>query len=238
MMQQTSLDPTTISQHEVLRLHECDTISDQVIALRERWTQRGEGKDFFTLGAATYLDAPGRRAAYLTAANDTNLLLRKTFAGLYDRVRRGFEDLLGRPVLYDSECPLPGFHIFEFYGADQSNDKPSSRAHFDLQWMHTMAGSSPDETLSFTLLIEEPLGGASLEIWPAMCSHLLLGFDALKYAASHPSQTLRYRRGHMLVHNGLLLHAIGLASVPRPKGRRITFQGHGVRIAQGWKLYW
>jgi hypothetical protein len=236
---QSAIDRSSVSQHEVLRFEECATIRDQVLALEDKWMPRGEGGDFFTLGVAAYLDAPGQRDAYLKAAKETNPLLREKFCWLYERVRSGFEDLLGEPAFYDGECPLPGFHIFTYRGTDRSNDQPASRAHFDMQWMHAMPpGCRPAETLSFTLPIEEPSGGCSLEIWPVHCNSVPLDFDARKYAASSRSKTLRYSRGLMVVHDGLLLHAIGVGSVAAPVGYRITFQGHGVRVSEGWKLYW
>jgi hypothetical protein len=107
-----------------------------------------------------------------------------------------------------------------------------------MQWMHAMPGCRPDETLSFTLPVEEPSGGCSLAIWPVHHDAVKPDFDALTHAANTPAQTLRYTRGHMVVHDGLLLHAIGAASVAAPKGYRITFQGHGVKVSGNWKLYW
>jgi hypothetical protein len=238
MLPQRSPDHIAISQHEVLRSQECETARDQVLALREHWTQRSEVRNFFTLGAAAYLDAPSRREAYLRAAQVLNPLLCGSFGWLYERVRCGFEEVLGQPVSYDDECAMPGFHIFLYQGEDQSQDKPSTRAHFDLQWLHAMPGCQPEETLSFTLLIEEPSGGSSLEVWPAHRNAVRADFNALQYASTNPSQTLLYSRGHMVVHDGLLLHAIGRASIAAPKGHRITFQGHGAKGSRGWKLYW
>jgi len=229
---------SAVNLHEVLRREECDKIRDQVLALREQWTPRGEGGAFFTLGVAAYLDAPGQREAYLQAARAMNPLLQENFDWLYERVRSGFENLLGEPVVYDSEWPLPGFHIFTYQGADQSNDRPSTRAHFDLQWMHAMPGRPPEESLSFTLPVEEPSGGSSLAIWPVHSNMIRPDFDVRTYAAGHPSQTVQYSRGQMVVHDGLLLHAIGRASIATPEGYRITFQGHGVRFSGRWKLYW
>jgi hypothetical protein len=231
-----SLDNMTISQHEVLRLPECETIREQVLALREHWTLRGGS--FFTLGAAAYLDAPGRHDFYLSAAKALNPMLSQNFHWLYERVRAGFEEVLAQPVSYDDECALPGFHIFMLQGEDRSQDRPATRAHFDMQWMHAMPGRPPEQTLSFTLLVEEPSGGSSMEIWPVHTSGLDPRVDVRQYAATCPSQTLRYSPGYMVVHDGLLLHAIGRAGIPAPVGRRITFQGHGIKALSGWKLYW
>jgi hypothetical protein len=238
IVSQRSPDYIAVNNHEVLRIQECEAVRDMVFALRDHWTQRSEAGNFFTLGAAAYLDAPAHRETYLGAAKAINPVLRGNFDWLYERVRRGFEELLARPVSYDPEYALPGFHIFVYQGEDQSLDRPSTRAHFDMQWMQAMPGRPPEETVSFTLLIEEPSGGSSMEIWPVHSNAIHRAFDALQYAAAYPSQTLRYSRGYMVVHDGLLLHAIGRASIAAPKGHRITFQGHGARVSDDWKLYW
>jgi hypothetical protein len=238
IVSQRSPDHIVVSQHEVLRLQECETTRDRVFALREHWTERSEAGSFFTLGAAAYLDAPAHRDIYIRAAQASNPVLRGSFEWLYERMRRGFEELLGQPVSYDDECALPGFHIFVFQGGDQSQDKPAGRAHFDLQWLHAIPGCRPEETLSFTLPIEEPSGGSSMEIWPAHYTTVKIDFNALQYAATYPSRALRYSRGQMVVHDGLLLHAIGCASISAPKGHRITLQGHGIKVSDRWKLYW
>jgi hypothetical protein len=232
------LAPTFLSQHEVLRPRECDVVRDQVLSLRQYWKSRSSYGQFFTLGVASYLDAVEGHDAYLQEARGTNQILLAHYDWLFERIKRGFEDLLGRPVSYCEAFALSGFHIFVHKGANETNDRPSSRAHFDMQWVHAMPGQRPEQTLSFTLPIEEPLGGCSLEIWPVHADMVPPGFDALKYAASVPSQTLQYARGQMVVHDGLLLHAIGRASIARPNGYRITLQGHGVRVFGGWKLYW
>jgi hypothetical protein len=236
--QRRSLEPNVVSQHEVLRPAECDAARDQVLALKRHWQPRSKQGHFFTLGVASYLDAAGRHAAYLEEAREINRILRANFDWLCERVRAGFETLLGQPVSYSEACALPGFHIFRYDGGDQSGDLPSGRAHFDMQWTHAMPGCRPEETLSFTLPIEEPSGGCSLAIWPVHLDTVKPGFDAVAYAANTPSQTLRYARGHMVVHDGLLLHAIGTASIAAPKGYRITFQGHGAKVSGNWKLYW
>ena len=42
----------------------------------------------------------------------------------------------------------------------------------------------------------------------------------------------------MVLHDGVLLHAIGGSSAPAPIGQRITLQGHGVRRRGSWSIYW
>jgi hypothetical protein len=105
--------------------------------------------------------------------------------------------------------------------------------------MYLFPDRIPSGTLSFTLPIEEPSGGASMAIWPARYQDLArLKLSAVDYASSRPPQTLTYARGRIVVHDGLILHAIGRAAVPTPEGYRITLQGHGVRSPEGWTLFW
>jgi hypothetical protein len=185
------------------------------------------------------MDAPRERGLYLEAAKAANPLLSSSFDWLHERVRQFFEEFLGEPVFFDLEYALPGFHIFALDGTDHSHDNVAARAHFDLQWMHAIPGLDPTGTLSFTLPIEEPSGGASLAIWHTRYEDALrLGFTAVQYASKHPPRTVTYARGRLVVHDGLILHAIGRSSVSAPEGFRITLQGHGVRLPSGWLLYW
>jgi hypothetical protein len=227
-----------LSQHDILDSAECEDAAECVLALRSRWSVRTEGS-FYTLGAASYMDATKQHAAYSAAAAVTNPILEESFDWLLERVREFFEELLGETVSYDTRYALPGFHIFVLRGEDRSQDNVAARAHFDLQWMHAIQGSEPSGTLSFTLPVREPTGGASMEIWPARYQDAVrLGIVASQYAASHSSQTVWYSPGRIVVHDGYVLHAIGRAGVAAPKGMRITLQGHGVRLPRGWILYW
>jgi hypothetical protein len=224
-----------LSQHDLLDPVECAAVRDRVIALQSRWISRSKG--FFTLGAASYLEAPEERGAYLEAARAQNPLLDASFAALLERVRRFFEDLLGETAYFDRRFALPGFHVIVHKGIDMTKDKPARRAHFDMQWMDVTEGSEPLGTLSFTLPIASPTGGSSLALW-----HLrywdAFSLNVRDYAEAHPPQTLTYTHGRMVIHDGLLLHAIGGSQAAVPEGLRITLQGHGLRSPKGWMLYW
>jgi hypothetical protein len=230
-----------LSEHDVLDLRECELVRNEVLELRQHWTSRSERSGFFSLGAAAYLDAPQCRDAYLKSAHITNPLLHRAFQKLYVRVQQFFEALFEQPVYFDPELALPGFHIFVSRVAQQERQNVADRAHFDLQWMHTLPGRHPAATLSFTLPIEVPSCGASMAIWQARYQDAVRGgFTGIQYASRHQPRTLPYTPGRLVVHDGLLLHAIGPAPVPTiaPYGNRITLQGHGVRLAGRWLLYW
>jgi hypothetical protein len=226
-----------LSQHDVLDAEDCAEIRARVLALRNRWTDRVLGR-FYTLGAAAYLDATDKHDAYLAAARETNPVLQENFDAVLELVREFFEEFLGDSVFYDPHLALPGFHVFTSTGADRTDDV-APRAHFDMQWMHAIPGHEPQATLSFTLPIEQPSGGACLAVWPARYMDAVrLGFAACDFAARHPWQRVTYERGRIVIHDGHVLHAIGPSADPNPRGYRITLQGHGVRMPKGWMLYW
>ena len=227
-----------LSQHEILDPEDCAAIAARVLALDRHWTRRSAG-GFYTLGAASYLDAANQHDAYIAAARLTNSLLRREFDDLLERIQEFFEELLGDAVFYDQHYALPGFHVFIMRGTDRSKDDIAQRAHFDMQWMNAIPGVVPRGTLSFTLPIEQPSGGASMAIWPARYKDTLrLGFSARDYAANHSFQVVRYARGRIVIHDGQVLHAIGPSAEAAPRGYRITLQGHGVHTEAGWTLYW
>jgi hypothetical protein len=231
------MDLSALTQHDLLDSDECETVRNSVLTLRNHWSARQVGFD--TLGTATYLDAVAQHSIYLQAAQTTNPVLYQFFGWLLERVRQFFEGSLADVAFFDPHYAVPGFHIFTLNGGDRSYDDPAGRAHFDLQWLHAIPGHTPSETLSFTLLIEEPSGGASLAVWHARYQEVVgLGLTATQCASKHPPQIIPYARGRIVVHDGLILHAIGAPSIGAPKGYRITLQGHGVRLPQGWLLYW
>ena len=65
--------------HPLLTRDECLQIWDKVISDRDHWTPRGH-VSFFTLGAASYIDAAFQHAAYLRAAEKGNAVLQADFS--------------------------------------------------------------------------------------------------------------------------------------------------------------
>jgi hypothetical protein len=229
---------TPLSQYALLEVTECREISERVRALEDYWIARAEA-GFFTLGAASYLDAAVSQSGYFEIAQSANPVLERSFASVHERIRAFFEELLGAAVFFDHRYALPGFHIFIMRGKDRDPEAVAASAHFDLQWMHLFPGYFPARTISFTLPIDEPPEGSSMEIWHARYSDAVrLGFSGREYARKSRSQMIPCRNGRIVVHDGLVLHAIGRAAAKNPKGLRVTLQGHGVLIPNGWMLYW
>ena len=163
-MATVAIDAHPIEGHRLLTAAECVDVVAGIDALRAAWAPRGEA--FFSLGSAGYLDAVASRPDYLAGAVRTNPPLRARFGALYARVCRTLSRRVGAPVTLADDLALPGFHVFEFDGTPLDGDRPSTRAHFDLQWLSVLPGIAPDATLSFTVLLEAPRGGAALELWP------------------------------------------------------------------------
>jgi hypothetical protein len=230
-------DGSWLSQHDALGCEECLGISERIHGLKSSWIRRGN--HFFTLGTASYIDAVSSTTNYQTSAKEQNCLLLKSFEGLLQRVRAFVEHLTGENAFFDESFALPGFHIFTFHGEDRGKENVASRAHFDLQWMNVLKGRVPRATLSFTLPIQLPSGGASMAVWPIHYSAFrAVGVSASDYAMSHPFRRIEYVPGRLVAHDGLILHAIGAESTPSSEGFRITLQGHGIKLEEGWMLYW
>ena len=180
------------------------------------------------------MDAAKDFALYKAAAQTTNKILLEHFGGLYDRVVEFLRELLDD--LLDLERAVPGFHVFVLRGEDRSKDNPAQRAHFDLQWRLAYPGFNPEGTLSFTLTVATPTGGAGLAMWPLRWNEL--NRDAHSRVLEQPPQVAPYALGRLVLHDGLMLHAIGAAGTARATGHRITLQGHGIRWGGRWWLYW
>jgi hypothetical protein len=230
-------EPIALSQHGLFSPAECSGIRNDVLALKEYWSPRSKNS-FYTLGTAAYLDAQQSHADYLAAASEVNPVLRSTFAGMLETTRAFFEDLLFDKVEIADRLGVPGFHIFKLDGSARA-DRPAQRAHFDLQWMSALPGQEVQGTISFTVAIEQPTGGAAMQVWPLHYGQLVAGGVPLgDYAAKRSSRRVAYSHGGVTVHDGNILHAIGASTDACPKGWRITLQGHGALVDGTWVLYW
>lgn len=227
-----------LTQHQLFGAAECANIRRRVLDLRQHWSKRSDD-GFYSLGAASYLDAPARRAEYLKHSHQVNPLLLAEFSGAYATVTAFFEELLFAPVRITGEAAVPGFHIFEFGRCAPHGDPSWARAHFDLQWRDAFPGCEPEATLSFTVAIAQPPNRAAMEVWQLRYPDaLMITAPVTEWAASHTPRRLDYADGGITVHDGNILHAIGSRSPGEPPGLRLTLQGHGIQVDGSWILYW
>jgi hypothetical protein len=204
----------------------CRAAVDRLDELRADWIPRGSA--FFTLGAATYLDVcggDGGLAQYARRRDRCNAVLRERFGDLLDTVRDGLEAITAAPVRFDErELALPGFHVFLAASLHQSM---RDNLHLDLQYSYLpLSADLFTPTLTFTLPLEIPAGGAGIEF----C--MREGRDPRGRIT-----TESYVIGELLVHSGRALHR----RAHRPatdRCRRVTLQGHGLLMDGTWVLYW
>lgn len=229
--------PGIVQQDDFLTPAECAQLSQTVLSLESHWEPRLGPYQFATLGCAAYLDG---ESDYREKSASLNPLLRETFFDIYERLRIYFSRILEGEVYYDEAYSYPGFHLFHFQENDIFDDKAADRAHFDYQFAKVFPDFARTQSspLTFTVPIQEPSSGSSLEMWDLRPEgHAEINYEHKKYAHAHPSKTVHYALGRIFTHDGLNLHAMGQIA-PGTTGRRMTLQGHAFRSERGWLLYW
>jgi hypothetical protein len=237
-----------LDEIEVLSQAECDDIRERIHSLREHWISRRPDVPFFTLGTASYLDAPnGRAAQYREGAQRTNPVLAAHFADLYETFRGKLSDQLGAPCRFEDDLAYPGFHVFGYHPLFL---KPLASVHFDMQYLsidwsaHGGIDGGPldfDRQVSITLSIRLPKGGGGLRVWNINQLELrrmtAQEAAAVKQANAEPEYH-PYRAGAMVLHSGHQLHQIAPAPSLSEGDERITLQAHAVPDERGWIVYW
>ena len=221
---------------------ECTRVLERVEARREDWIPRSLGLPFYTLGAASYLDAGRGQSEYYDKAAAFNPLLERDFGWLYRRLQGSIAKHLRAAVAFEDRAARPGFHIFLAHPAFMH---PIGRIHFDLQFRDL---EWPDEkefdfsrSVSFTLAIRLPRSGAGLEVWDLdkVTWDAMSPTERKRFAENVPPRRIPYRTGWMVCHSGMLMHRIAPATgYPQPDDMRITLQGHALPSQDGYRLYW
>lgn len=193
---------------------------------------------FYILGAASY-QYKEKQEAYYQKAFQLNRLLWSNFADLYLTLLDKMRYFLQGPLGFLEYSGLPGFHIIEvgkqpsYYGGSQ---------HFDLSYKQLVPDSK--ELLphfSFTLSLQQPAEGAGLNIWNMHYADI--------YNAAHPVTLenaiykaekvfVPYKVGELVIFDGHYYHQIAPLSKTDPFDRRITLQGHCIKLSSGWAMYW
>jgi hypothetical protein len=233
-------DSMDISSVPVLDEPECCRALHAVDDLREIWTRRSP-LPFFTLGAASYIDAAQSRLAYQALAVRHNGMLDEKFGWLYERVFATLAPLLGGCIVMHPSAARPGFHI---YLAHKAFEQAIASTHLDSQYelVDWSQCTNPDfgSTASFTLALELPLHGGGLYTWDVHrreIAHLDQAAIA-RIVANRSRHYIDYRIGHMAFHSGHIMHQVAPARHLGPQERRITLQGHCTRAGDVWYAYW
>ena len=226
----------------LLAPHECNRVLERVKARRQSWIPRMPGLPFYSLGAASYLDAGRGRAGYYERAAACNPMLKRDFGWLYRKLRKALANHLQTHVMFATGAACPGFHIFLGHPAFK---RPLGRIHFDLQF-HDLEWPPEAEVdfsrpFSFTLAICLPRSGAGLHLWDIDKTT----WDAMSPSARNriaeeiPPRYARYRTGSMVCHSGMVLHRIAPATEDlQSDDLRVTLQGHALPGQDGYHMYW
>ncbi len=238
-----SSDHAAMTEVELLDQAEVATVRAAVHAQRPLWIPRGTVRPFYTLGAASYLDARGGRfAAYQEQAQQMNPILVKHFGWLLDRVRAALSTHVNAAVHFDDRLARPGFHIFRL---DSVSPYASADVHYDQQYalIDWSALGTPDASsqLSVTLAIALPASGGGLLLWNINRLELdrMPRDERLAHATANRVATLlRYAPGRLVIHSGHQLHQIAGVADQVLGDERITLQAHALRVNGEWVIYW
>lgn len=225
----------------LLDAEQCRQAAAAVRALEAHWTQRNFITPFYTLGAASYLDARGGQPRYGALAATANPVLRQHFSWLYEALTTGLAASLGAEVALDEVHALPGFHIFLAHPMFQ---KRTGELHCDLQYKHLdwsgMGTVDFGLPLSFTLALELPEAGGGLNVWDFEYAESVgLSKDQIRQEFARREQRFHpYEVGRCALHSGHLVHQIAPMPEADAGEARITLQGHALRCDGVWRLYW
>ena len=231
-----------LTEHEFIKPDQCARIIEIVHALKEHWVNRAAGfLPFYTLGAASYLDAStDKLTPYYQAAERYNPILESHFPQLYESLKDTLSQTLNIPVTYAKGMSLPGFHIFL---ANKAFENPIASTHFDLQfkplkWEYEQVDFA--HPISFTCAVSLPHAGTGINYWDISQEEVkdLNRAELEDLKKSKETHFLPYSQGKLVLHRGLILHQIAPCKEIKPTDERITLQGHGLICDGILRLYW
>ena len=224
---------TVLNEFHLLTASECSHWCDVVHSASSHWKIRARGIDFYTLGAAYYLDVDDDAfVSYSLRLEKMNPLLYELFADLYRLILGRFEKVFGCPFYFHDGLALPGFHVFGprpgrlpsflnpafFDRGGTIHNHPMPRCFAEL--IGCLPDDLPPDFDSVTIPLCLPASGGGLNLWPN-------GVDDDK-PIYYP-----YSVGHAVHFAGELRHQIApyrpALMVSQPE-YRITLQCHFFRM--------
>jgi len=233
----------------------CALVADELYRSRRRWQPRRlNGRPpFYTFGGASYLDVADERSlsTYLDGARAERRLRGPATDTLIEMVRAFIEERFDCRAELAADIAAPGYHIFIGAAIPRGDCAVVARdcasCHFDLQYRHIpwprwYFKADTSKTLSFTLPIRLPKGGAALALWDSITlesfrrHHQFSEIRAVAHAT--PARTVSYDVGRIFIHTGHELHQIAGIDAQSALDERITLQGHAIWADGSWRIYW
>ena len=217
-------------------------IVESVHKLKEHWINRGGYFEypFFSLGAASYMDAKEDLERYYKWQAKYNPILKEEFSWLYDKIKTYLEKKLGKECEYHSKQALPGFHIFL---GDELFEIPIAYRHVDLQYRDLNWEGlefKPEDCVTFTLYPKLPSKGGGIYVWDQFYQDLI-DLDATEREAKlseTKSEYYKFTNGDIVMHSGHRYHQIAAMDEPEESDERISMQGHAILSNNKYYLYW
>lgn len=221
---------------------ESQQIKSVIYDLKKFWS-RNLSNNFYTLGAASYIDASPEDKAkqfYYGKAKLINPILKERFSWLYKRVSEILTKELGKSTAYRETLALPGFHIFPM---SKKSSLSGGGMHLDLQYnllrWEPSTGIDFEHPISFTLAITLPEFGGGLTVSNLPFEELAnLSPEERTKALYNNTRFHAYKVGYITIHQGLFWHGIAPMRNEQLNNDRITLQGHGLLYQDTWQLYW
>ncbi len=232
-----------IVEFQFLDADQCQDLRERIHSVRSRWIKRHPEVPFFTIGAASYLDAGnGKEQSYREMAGRGNDVLDEHFSDLLDRFAEVMSEQLGAPAFYDRSIALPGFHV---YLAHPVFAQGVASVHYDLQyegitWDESYGDIDFDTQVSITVSVALPQEGGGLNHWDLDIREMrvLSPEDFKERVKASERHYHPYKTGGLAMHPGHLLHQGSLMKNVQLGDERITLQAHGLPTDKGWVLYW
>jgi hypothetical protein len=183
-----------------------------------------------TIGEPLYRNRD-RQDYYTACARAEGRALYQHFRLAHERIARFFEHRYALPVVYAEELAVPGFHLFDFEVAGEYDGGGWHVDALETQTPYLTARRADiAAVVNFTVPFELPDGGSGMELEADLPGSLRRG--------GGEAVTAPYRTGTMLFTESEVWHRIGSSRCHSPAQRRITVQGHGVRLDERWILFW
>jgi len=230
-----------VSSLNLLAEEECSQVRSTVYELKEFWLKRNPDIPFYTLGAASYLDATIEPQNYYSKALLYNRILWDRLGWLYERLADRLAQLLKARTSYHQNYALPGFHV---YLACKLFEQPIASIHCDFQYklINWESGDHTDfnNPISFTLAISLPKFGGGLNTWNLHHQEIvnISHSEFVQLVKSRTKTYYPYQMGELILHSGHTLHQIAPAKNIQPDDERITLQGHALFSQGSWQIYW
>ncbi len=199
------------------------------------------GLEFWTLGTSVYIDldkAHGEGSRY------TKSIMSGELHSFYEKVFSTLSAHFGVPVSSPRFVNQPGFHIFKNLSGLPRGVAYGGAIHKDRQFESSLFTFPYTDVLSFTMILEEPSLGSSVNYWDddslsdRMETKYFCGeSDDLKRDLLAGVKSYDYKVGEICVHDGQTLHQIANMVDVLEGERRISLQGHGVLTDTGYIVY-